>query len=183
MGYSLCWVAVRGMPPAEVRDLFRLRQTGEYSPVPARPFAGASLAGGWYLVVKDHPHFLEKMPLAMLSMGRDVVTCYVEEHVMVSAASFWRDGRQIWSVLHDSEKGINHLQIQGDLPTELLAICDQYRIKQAEADRKRNAADPYTNVDYTFEIPVEIARSLVGFRNDNDLPTGSDESFHILEEL
>jgi len=132
---------------------------------------GAELAGGWYLVVSNDEGlaFTDDEIVSSLSALGEVITCFVEEHVMCSFAAAWKGGVRVWSILHDSSEGLNHLDTQGDLPPGFPAIRDELVAKQTTGD-----------CDYIFDVPVEVARSLVGYRHDRDIPGQTGEVFEIL---
>lgn len=90
---------------------------------------------------------------------------------MVSRASGWRDGQIIWSVTHDSQKGLLHLDVQGEPPPAFTAIRDRKFAEQAAGD---------SDCDYLFDIAVETARSVAGYRHDEDVPGLSGEVFEVL---
>jgi hypothetical protein len=105
------------------------------------------------------------------SSGCELVTCFVEEHVMVSRATGWKDGHLRWSVTHDAQKGLMHLDVQGEPPPGFAAIRDRKLAEQAADDG---------SVDWLFEIPVETARSVVGYLHNEDVPGLSGDVFKVL---
>lgn len=171
MGFSLTWTAVRGKPSEEVLAALGLRLTGATSddmPTRREPYASAQLDGGWVLVVADastapRERFLDESDaadrfLSSLSKGCEVVCCFVEEHVMYGRACAWRDGVRLWSVAHDAEVGVDDLQVAGTPPPDLAALADRAREEQAaEGD-----------ADYAFDVPVDLAKAVAGFRHDED---------------
>lgn len=90
---------------------------------------------------------------------------------MVSRATGWRDCQLQWSVTHDAQKGLLHLDVQGELPAEFAAIRDRKFAEQAADDG---------TCDYLFDIPVETARSAAGYRHDEDVPGLSGAVFEVL---
>jgi hypothetical protein len=175
MGYSVSWLAVRGKPSIVVLSELGLRGTGEYDEVPDSPdLWGANLPDGWYLVFANRCDYVERLPLDRLSAAAQAVTCSVEEHVMVSWASGWSDGRRVWSVTHDSEKGIEHIEAEGDLPPVFTSLWDQLAAQQAGAGGEEG------DVDYLFDVPVELAKAVTGFRHDEGIPDSDDAPFEKL---
>jgi hypothetical protein len=171
MGFSLSWLAVRGKTPEALLEQLGLSRTGEHEEIPESEIVGAQLPGGWYVVVNDHDvRFVDDAVLEMVSVGGEAVTCFVEEHVMCSAATGWKNGKEVWAVIHEAERGLEHLAEDGRLPPELAAIRD--RLGAEEAD----------GVDYIFDVPVELAEALTGFRHDRDFPGAAegDQPFEIL---
>lgn len=178
MGYSQSWLAVRGKPPAAVLEALNLRGTGTREEIAESPIVGAALATGWYLIVagRSGHQLLGDQTLQGLSAGCEIVTGDVEEHVMVSAATCWKDGHRVWSVTHDAQHDIGHLQTEGELPAVFASIRDRLRIEQQAAGG--NKAD----VDYFFDVPVELARALTGYRHDADVPGACADPFEVLVE-
>jgi hypothetical protein len=173
MGYSLSWIAVKGKPPQAVRDAFSFRMTDEREEIPESDLSAVEMPSGWYLIVSNHTEQVvsDAAMQHLSSSGCELVTCFVEEHVMVSKATGWKDGRFIWSVTHDVQKGRQHLDVQGEPPAEFAAIRDRAFSEQAAGDR---------DCDYLFDIPVETARSVAGYRHDEDVPGLSGELFEVL---
>ena len=92
-------------------------------------------------------------PLAMLSRDCEVITCIAEEHVMFSGALAWNDGRLVWSVEHDAEKRLQHLDAHGNLPEIFTVVRKRF---SGEQSLKGDA-------DYLFDVPVEVRESDHGF--------------------
>jgi hypothetical protein len=165
MGFSASWLAVRGKPSTAVLSELGLRGTGEYDDVPDSPHLwGTSLPAGWYLVFANRSDYREDFPLDRLSSSAELVACFVEEHVMVCAASGWRDGKEVWSIYHESDQSLEHLETKGDLPPVFTSIRDRLAAQQAEEGGDE------ADVDYFFDVGVEVAETLTGFRHDEYVP-------------
>jgi hypothetical protein len=149
----------------------RLRRTGKHEEIPESPLLGVELAKGWYLIFANHCDFADAQPLATLSSNAEIITCTVEEHVMYSGASYWRNGKKMWSITHDSQHGIDHLETEGELPPVFTSIRDQMSARQLELD----------DADYIFDVPVRVAKSVTEFRYDESISDVSKEPFEILE--
>jgi hypothetical protein len=160
MGFNVSWLAVRGKPAGSVLDLLRLKRTGEFEEVPESPVTGIALSYGWYVVFANDFGFIDRAPLSRLSESAEVVTCAVEEHVMASSASGLKDGAAIWSILHDPQEGMQHLKVSGEPPDEFDAIRARLFAEQSAA------GGDDSDVDYVFDVPVEMALALTGFRHD-----------------
>jgi hypothetical protein len=158
MGWSLSWVAVRGRPAEQVWSDLGLRPTGRVLEVPLAPFS-STVVNGWVLVCADGDRFVKDSVLRSLSDATPVVACYVEEHVTHSQAVSWGGGSRRWSVLHDEDHGEDHLMIEGDPPRELAAI--------AAGARTGEPPEPGAWRSF-FDVPVDLAEALVGFRYDAD---------------
>jgi hypothetical protein len=84
---------------------------------------------------------------------------------MCSHAAYWRDGQQIWSVYHNGgDRGTYDLQIQGNPPHHFSEIRDRLNSQQVQAGGEK------ADVDHIFDVPVELARSITGYRHDQDIP-------------
>jgi len=168
MGYAISWLAVRGKSPEEVRRLLGLIPTGRYGEPLDSLITAALLPGGWFLVLLDDPahEFILKGTPERISIDCEVVTAAIEEHVMASLAEGWKDGRRVWSLDHQSEKGIEHLEVVGTPPESFAEI----RSKAFELQRGEDA-------DYIFDVPLQVAQSLTGFKHDE----GGPDRFEILE--
>src|SRR5215472_7624048 len=175
MGYSISWIAARA-PASDVCDRLGLRPTGEQVEIPEAPIAGARLSTGWYLVVAarcDHP-LITGRSLGLVSAEADVVACSIEEHVMYSQSSFWSGGGRVWSIAHDAQRSIDHLEVSGELPPFFVEIRNR---RFGEQSAQRGAAPA---VDFVFDVPLEVAQRLVGFKHD---VAGGPESFDVLEPI
>jgi hypothetical protein len=167
MGAALSIFAVKQKSPENVREILHLRSTGRRGYFPEFKFSGASLPTGWYLVCEWHHEFTDA-ELARLSENGEVVACFVEEHAMVSRAAAWKDGRQVWAVVHDAELDLRHLEVQGTPPPQFADIRDEMLAKPAP-----------DVCDYVFNIPVSLVADLTGFRYDERPNT----RFEVLERF
>jgi len=177
MGYSLSWLAIKGKPPQAVRDELGLRPTGAREEIPESNLSGAQLPNGWYLIVSNHTEQVAPdaaMQRFSVACG-ELVTCFVEEHVMVSKASGWKDGQRKWSVTHDAQKGRSHLEVHGEMPPAFAAI--QKRLFASQSPMKTAGS-----CDHVFSIPVELAESVAGYRHDKDIPGTNGAVFEVLAE-
>jgi hypothetical protein len=175
MGFSLSWIAIRGRPTSEIFRELALWPTGERAIEGEAPFVGAQSASGWYLIVAneaEHP-MLRPEILEPLSVGCEVMTCTVEEHVMFSRASGWKNGKSLWAVTHRGEVGPAGIEEEGTLPSEYAAIRDRL-VQEQQAEGGANA-----DVDYLFDIPVALVQAFVGYKHD-ELKTDFKE-FEVLE--
>jgi hypothetical protein len=94
MGYSLSWAAARKGTIESVCSALNLRPTGEREEVAESNIDTVEIPAGWQVVIWNGQE-LEDGVLAKLSMGTEVVSCSVEDHVMFSSASRWARGKQV----------------------------------------------------------------------------------------
>lgn len=176
MGYSLSWLAVRGKSSQAVRDELGFCPTGEREEIPEADLSAVEMPSGWYLIVSNRSEQVasDAAMRRLSSSGCELVTCFVEEHVMVSRATAWTGGQLRWSVTHDAQKGRAHLESQGDLPPAFSAALSQLKAKQQDADANKQ------QVDFIFDVPVELAHNVVGYRYDRDVPGLKGKVFEVL---
>jgi hypothetical protein len=174
MGYSLSWAALKGGNLQTACAALGLRTTGKREELAESKIVGAALPTGWYVVQFDRSE-VEERELERLSRSGEVICCFVEDHVMVSWASGWREGKKVWSVVHDCEKGRFHLGIKGEAPASLKGIAERLVAEQQAAGGEK------ADVDHVYDAPAEIAKELTGYRHDQDTPGLTGDVFEILE--
>jgi hypothetical protein len=91
---------------------------------------------------------------------------------MFASAAFWRDGREVWSVQHQGDKAVTDLVVKGVPPSNFEDV-------RARCFAAQELAEP-DDVDYVFDIPLDLAKSIVGFRHDQINPEIDDTSFRAL---
>jgi hypothetical protein len=178
MGFSQSWLAVKGKTPAIVLETLNLHGTGTREDFAESPITGAELPGGWYLVVANQSgHKLISEPvIKQLSADCEIIIGDVEEHVMVSMAIGWKNGNKVWSIIHDAQSSMEHLDTQGDLPLIFNSIRDKLYAEQKAAGGDKS------DTDYIFDVPVTLAKALTGYRHDEDVVGVSAHPFEVLLE-
>jgi hypothetical protein len=175
MGYSLSWTALENGTLDAICAACDLRPTDKREEIAESAVVAAKLLTGWHLVLYNR-HAIENQKLARLSSGGEVVSCFVEDHVLFSSASGWNRGRQIWKVFHDCEKGRYHLETIGAVPTALAKVRKRLTAEQ-------HAAGGEKAVDCVYYIPAELTKALTGFRDDQDIPGLTGDLYQILEPV
>jgi len=125
-----------------------------------------------WAAVKNGSH---ELLLARLSAKREVVSCFVEDHVMYSSATGWNRARQVWRIFHDREKGRYHLDVLGHPPPELNQIRERLTPEQNAGGGEK------ADVDFIYDVPAELAKSLTGFRHDQGTAGMVADVYHVLE--
>jgi hypothetical protein len=178
----MSWILVDEITEEALYDCLDLAPTGE---MPDRydlgtsyvPLAGAVLKSGWcavfakYALVMDATVGKTPTPLTRLPAKSRCITCVVLEHAMVSYASLWQGGHPVWEIWHDSGQGRSHLEARGDLPVAFKEFCDTAMKKQRAEDAHDKPGG--WGVDYVFDVPIDTAASVVGYRHDR----GVEEDF------
>ena len=175
MGYAISWIAFRGKTDAQAAELLGLSPSGKFEEVPESMFCGVHLDNGWYVVViNEYGHkFVRERSLQRVSAAADVVATSIEEHVMFSCAEAWKNGKLIWRVTHASGSSRRHLEEHGSLPTQYLDIKERLLAAQQREDEDAH------EVDYVFDVPLELSEAIVGFKHDRIL----DRRFEILRPV
>jgi hypothetical protein len=160
MGFSISWVAFKNLSKAEVLKRGGFRDSGTEDEANEAPFSFAELPSGWVILFSNDFDYGDAEHLVRLSSGAMVLSCQVEEHVMFSAVHCYSNGREAWSVWHNSTRGRYDLSTRGTPPAELAPIKIRLNAKQNES------GGATSDVDHTFDIPVELAAELTGYRHD-----------------
>lgn len=170
MGFRLLLIAVTDKEPESVHRDYGVTPTGQYEEIPESPVTGAMLPSGSYLLYVNDDIVPDNRVLAQLSKGASLIACYANETVMNSLTSSWRDGVEQWSVFHDAQQSIEHLEISGNLPDQLKSIQERLSAEQKKTE----------DVDYIFDIPVELFAALGGIRYDQDIAGAPPEPWQVL---
>jgi len=176
MGVCQSWIAIKGHSQQEVLAALGLRPTGGREDFAESPRSAALLPSGFYLVVFGRTE-LTASKLRQYSASLDLLFGFVEEHVMFSTVAAWRDSEELWSVVHDAQKGILHLEVNGSPPASFAAIRDRMIAEQKGEDLEN------PEVDHIFDIPVQLGADLMGYRHDEEVRGLSDEAFEVLEPV
>jgi hypothetical protein len=171
MGYRVQLIAVSGRDPGSIHSDYGVASTGRREWVPESPVVGAKLRGGIYLLYINDEIVPDDQVFARLSGNASLVACYANETVMSSYACAWTKGVQRWSVFHDAEQGIQHLEVTGTLPDEFQSIRDRLLAQQSVSG----------DADYTFDIPVELFVALGGVRYNSEIPGAGPQPWEILD--
>lgn len=173
MGFRVQLIAVTGKDPRVIQRDFGVVPTGEHEEIAESPVVGAPLPNGAYLLyINDKDRIVpDDRVFGRLSIKASLIACYANETVMCSYTCAWSNGVEHWSVLHDSQQGIEHLETSGSLPSELEPIRARLFAEQENDD----------GADFIFDIPVELFAALGGIRYDCDIPGAGPEPWEILE--
>jgi hypothetical protein len=176
MGFSITWCAIREEKAEQFLQRLGLSPTGEVEEFPESLIATAKLNTGWRVMWynKYTCPFLRPQDLGGISLDQDVLLCLVEEHVMASSSEMWSDGRRMWWLSHEGENGPKGLSTDGELPESFPAI------RKAMEQSQLAAGGDEADVDYIFEIPLKVAKSIVGFKHDEECAHLLDKSFSVM---
>jgi hypothetical protein len=159
MGFALSWIAVKGASKKQVLAWMSLADTGEWDEAVEAPFSGAQI-GDWYVVISNKDmDFSKEENLFNLSRGCEAIGGVVEEHVMRCEIVCYKDASFAWRADYFGEDGPDEtaLDADGALPPQWAAIRDAQIALQKTAE---------PDVDHYFDAPLELAKSICGFRHD-----------------
>ncbi|MDJ0939637.1 MAG: hypothetical protein QNJ00_07720 [Woeseiaceae bacterium] len=162
MGFSVSWIAVRTDRLDELFAQLGAEATSETDECFESDLAGVQLPDGWYLLQGrgcDHP-MISEASLSRTSTLGETVACSIEEHVMFSSAEYWQNGTRSWSITHAAENGMFDLATTGFPPN----VYDTIKVDLVAAQHAKGGED--ADVDMIFDIPLQVARSLCGYRHD-----------------
>ena len=155
MGFRISWFAVADKGKTGVLQTLGLHDTGEPDEVNETPFSGAKFPGGWFVLVANDVAFVSLQRLTQPSVDCRVVAGQVHEGVMISAAYGYERESRVWELAHNRQRGIDDLSVSGSPPPSFQSI--RQRLTQ-EQEAKRGG-----DVDYIFDIPVEVAAAVCGY--------------------
>lgn len=171
------WLAMKGASADEACGKLGLTRSGEECDYFDAVFSGAALPTGWHVVVtgREAFDFFMAFSLERLSESHDLMVMEVEEHVMQFKLEYWRGGSCLWSVLHDAQQGVYHLEADGDVPAAFEALKAEYTKRQDKAGGEN------TDVDHLCEVPLELAYGITGFRYNLRYKDGQEPVFEELD--
>ena len=159
MGFKISWLAFFGKEKTDVLASMHLVDTGIHEEAIESPICAASFPKDWtVLFLNEFLHPLTEDPsLETLSKDCTVICGQVHEGIMYSSACLYERGTLLWSVSHDAQTDLYNLEIEGELPESFADIKKQCVVQQD------NAGGKTAGVDYMFNVPVDLAKSICGF--------------------
>jgi len=161
MGTNASWISAAGLSKADLLDRLGMVETSQTINLAEQRLDGdteagvAVLSSGRILVVFGD--YADRVTAAELSVGCELVHCSMSEVVMHSEAFGFKDGEELWSIVHDPSKHRHGVDASGALPSGF---------DEAMSKAKRGADD---DVDYFFDVPIQIAANVGGYRADEDI--------------
>ena len=173
MGYAISWLAVRDADREKLIADLGLVATEETAYFAEPLFSGRTISSGWFvLAINQCSHtFVLPETLKRLTDLEEIVASCIEERAKYSTAELWRRGVEVWRLVHEAELDMLHLAESGALPRGFSAIRNEYFAQQKAKGGARS------DTDYIFDVPLEMAKSVVGFRHDKRSP--GDDAFIV----
>ncbi|HTT98118.1 MAG TPA: hypothetical protein VMF58_08710 [Rhizomicrobium sp.] len=179
MGFRICWLGFSGKRKADVLGALRAKDTGLLDEANESPMSIARLPNNWTIIWLnrfDHP-LASEASIQSLSKNCTLVTAHVNESTMFSSTQLHANGAQLWSITHSAKEGMYNLQTSGTLPEFYSEISARLTGKQDQ-----NGGDK-SKVDYIFDVPVEVAKSVCGYRYNLCRYDWGEPYFTTLREL
>jgi len=160
VGFKISWLGFKGLSKSDVLGHIGFHDSGQPNDGNEAPFSLAQLPTGWSILFANDFTFGAAEHLRPLSVGCEIVACQVHEGIMYSAAHQASGGHDVWSIWHDNDVDLYDLNVSGQPPSFLSEVRSS---RQAEQDAQGGKD---AGVDYIFDIPVEVAFRLTGYRYD-----------------
>jgi hypothetical protein len=160
VGFKISWLAFDAIEKAAMLDALGFRDTGEADEANESPFSAVQLRNGWSIIWSNDFEWAATQPVKSSFPTKRAISCQLHEGLMYSATHGADDGIELWSVVHDAQQSLHDLSISGNPPPELLPIKDKLFLDQKSEDAGS------AEVDFIFDIPIELAASITGFRHD-----------------
>jgi hypothetical protein len=176
LGFHLSWIATSGIEKEDVLKHFELIATGEFDAVPDSEWSFLDNRNGWNVFIWNETEPLDEAAARLTNSRPEAkaVTAMVAEGAMVCLSSGWADGQKIWSITHDSSRGLSHLECEGNPPDSFVKLKTDCEKSQSET----------TEVDYFFDVPLDVAYSVCNFKHDQCPDESFGENpFEILKSL
>ena len=201
MGFRISWVGFKAVDKPALLAHLGFRDTGAPDEANEAPFSLAVIPTGWVILFSNDFDFAPAEHLIGLSAGMSLVACQVHEGIMFSSAHGYENRQEQWGVWHDGgDAKKRDLKTTGHLPSAFTEIR-QRLLAQQDADDKRQVALPLDQqnggaahgngpqllnpntmaVDYLFDIPVDLAEAMTGYRHDRLKFSWGEPRFTIIE--
>ncbi len=158
MGLNLCWIGVQGGRKATVLKQLGFEEVGETGDPLNVDYACAETPSGWLIFVAADRFFQIDEPMSEVSSSALTLGCEMYETASVSKVRAVQAGRQLWAVVHDPAETPDDVSVEGDPPPQFEEMRRRLQASQMEPGGE--------SCDYLFDLPLELAASLCGYRPD-----------------
>lgn len=189
MSFDLSIVASTKLSANKLEERFRFSRSGvvarEIEDVPC----SFTLPSSWSFLYIQSCDFVERQSMETLSLDSEIYTLALHEGFMASISCSWKHGKKAWEVSHLGSKGIDHLHLEGDLPSavsiaqkkcadaiasyvppppppNLPVMPESERLMFERMGLKVMPFGAPTPVDFHFDIPIEVFYKVTGFRHN-----------------
>lgn len=162
MGLSASWIALQGQNRDAALAALGLTEIGDCSDCLTGDYTCGELSNGWFVIVATDRTFVLSRALKSVSAGRFALGGELSETVMVSQLYGYEDGVQSWSVVHDPDVDLEGVEVEG-VPPDPLSELQAQLTKQVQAEGT-------DEVDWMFDLPLDLSVAICGFRPDQEAP-------------
>lgn len=160
MGFKTSWIGAHGVTKADMLTHFGFEDTGVEDEVNESPFSCAELPTGWTILHSNDCEWVTSKRAIKLSLHAPVLTCVLHEGVTCSESAYFVGGKRIWEIVHDGQMDGVNLSLQGETPEQFDAVKDAAFPRGLAEDGGED------DMDYAFEVPIDLAGSICGWRHD-----------------
>ena len=173
MGFRICYIAAQMSLDDVVEGLsFELGEKTDEQPFDDDWIAHQQETGFTILWSGDEGYaFRQSKRLAELSNRACVYSAQISETVMCSDAVCYENGKEHWRIMHQGFDG------QLEKNTSILGAALPEFEQEMERQRAAAAAETSDDVDYFFDVPVNVLQKKIGFRYDQMLSLSNGMQF------
>jgi hypothetical protein len=159
MGFNITVLACLLKDKDILLDQLQLIETDKDDPEYESPRSYGRL-GDYYLIWENWRQVTpyDEGQIAAFSKSCPILGCFISEATMWSLAARFENGGVLWSVSHTGENATDDLQVVGSPPAQWAAIVDAISGEASE--------DTEQTVDYFFDGPARLFKSVTGFQYD-----------------
>jgi hypothetical protein len=178
MGYRCRWIAVRAGDRAEVLSSLRFSIVQELREQVYDTGLYAVDMPGWFVVIGDGGEFMDLLERGQAEgfSGRNEVTLFcADDSDMYAEVSSYVGGVAAWCISYNGSVGAEAPALDGDVPASARSLL------AAAIEEEKSAGEGAPAFDRIYEAVAEIARGIVGFRQDLTLSAGEHLPMYRLE--
>ncbi len=160
MSFKASWIAIPAAGYSSVLGRLGLKETKQNDNANETLLSGALVGEDWYVVFSNDITFAGDKGASALSNVDRCIACAMDENSIFSSVTEYRKGLKRWSVEHDAQVGNLHLKVEGVPPEAFKPIGEKFLNLQNSQDTLDGS------IDYLFEVPIELAANITGYRYD-----------------
>lgn len=168
----MCWLALRERDLDSVLGELNFRRTGRQGIPAEHPVVARQDDRGWIFVVASdwEDPIVAPASLARLSRNSDVLACQMDAPLLSCSVSAWRHGERHWWIEHDANRGLEHLDVGGEIPE----MAEAWMVRDGAATAAGNREEP------ARRVPLCMAAAIVGLGDDVLPGRGGAAAFEAL---
>jgi len=168
----MCWLALRDRDLDSVLGELKYRRTGRHVIPAEHPVVARQDGRGWTFVIASdwEDPIVAPASLARLSRSSDVLACQMDAPLLSCSVSAWRHGERHWWIEHDANRGLEHLDVGGEIPE----MAEAWMVRDRPAGAAGNPDEP------ARRVPLRMAAAIVGLGDDALPGSGGAAAFEAL---